>query len=104
MYGNGSIDWIPFLCTVLVILFCLDVVLAVSTKPSCDRGNSRDAANVISDVIKPQIVAYDFKIPKNCPLDVGRGLYSIQEAHKVLMRKNVWRCSWDQKVTCTPFL
>lgn len=83
----------------LMLLACW-VHAAFATPPGleCDRGNSRDASSVISSILQPRVAALGFMLPDGCPLDVHKDVYSIQEAHKVLMRRNVWRCSWDQKV------
>lgn len=87
-----------FAWLVVLLVLGVDLVLATANLQGCDRGNSRDAASVLSAIIQPRVEAHGFQIPPDCPLDVGKGLYSVQEAHKVLMRRNVWRCSWDQKV------
>eukprot|EP00892_Ulva_mutabilis_P005420 jgi/Ulvmu1/324/UM001_0328.1 len=83
--------------TLLLLAGWVSAACAVAPGLQCDRGNSRDAASVISSVIQPKVAALGYQLPHDCPLDLSRGLYSKQEAHKVLMRKNVWRCSWDQK-------
>jgi hypothetical protein len=65
--------------------------------PTCSRQASRDAAAILAKVLQPRIAASKYTLPPGCPLDAKRSVYSGQEEHKVLVRKNVWRCKYDGK-------
>jgi hypothetical protein len=64
----------------------------------CSRQHSRDAANIITSVLQPRMSKLGYQLPDQCPLDPDKGLYSQQESHKELVRRNVWRCKYDQKI------
>ena len=64
----------------------------------CDRADSRTAVHVIEHVLRPRIVAAGYTVPEGCLLDAARDMFALQEAHKKLVRKSVWRCKFDDKV------
>ena len=64
----------------------------------CDRVGSREANAVIATVLQPRIDKLGYTVPESCPLDVNKNMFKLQEAHKVLMRKSIWKCKWDDKV------
>ena len=49
-------------------------------------------------VLQPRLDALQYELPPGCPLDVSKDMFKVQEAHKVLVRSNKWRCTWDDKV------
>lgn len=69
-----------------------------ATSAKCDRVGSREANAVIATVLKPRIEKLGYTVPESCPLDTSKDMFKVQEAHKLLMRKNVWKCTWDNKV------
>jgi hypothetical protein len=69
--------------------------------PPCSRPGSRAAKRIIVKLLEPRLSALGYDLPKGCRLNTTQDLYHIQEDHKTLMRRNVWRCEFDHKVTAS---
>ena len=89
---------LAFLCLAVFIQVQVHAEFFEALSSKCDRAASREASLVISRVIRPRVEAQRYVLPEACPLDTSKDMFAVQEAHKVLMRKNVWKCAWDQKV------
>jgi hypothetical protein len=52
----------------------------------------------IEKVLAPRLLALKYELPQGCPLDTRHNMFAVQEEHKELVRKNVWKCTFDSKV------
>lgn len=94
---------VPFTVALLNLLVAVPYFAQADDVNSikCDRAASREAKRVLLNVLEPRMQKMGYIPPESCPLDASKDIYKVQEAHKVLLRKNVWKCTWDQKVGCS---
>lgn len=90
--------WVWLVAVLLNVPAPVGSQAAEATSTTCDRAASREANSVITAVLQPRIEKLGYSLPDACPLDADKNMFKVQEAHKILMRKNVWKCTWDQKV------
>lgn len=87
----------------MVLLLIPTACALQATSEQCDRPRSREAVYIIDKVIAPLLDKYNYKLPAECRLDSSLDMFAKQERGKVMVRKGVWRCAYDNKArTCLP--